>query len=171
MMRREFYHALSAIALGAAAGCSSLTQPPSPEPIASSVAPVADAAPAASKEAAQAPPPQPPAAPESLTMTTLKPGKGPGAKDGDRVSIHYVGTLTDGSKFDSSRDRKVPFEFVLGKGQVIKGWEQGISGMKVGEKRKLVIPPSLAYGPQGRPGIPPNSTLVFEVERMPPNPK
>jgi FKBP-type peptidyl-prolyl cis-trans isomerase len=101
-----------------------------------------------------------------MTVTTLKQGKGQIAQVRDKVRVHYVGTFTDGKKFDSSRDRKQPLEFVLGYHQVIKGWDQGIAGMKVGEKRRLVIPPSLAYGPQGRPGIPPNSTLIFEVELM-----
>ena len=102
-----------------------------------------------------------------MAVTTLSPGKGPAVKTGDKVSMHYVGTVPDGTKFDASRDHGKPFEFTLGQGMVIKGWDQGIVGMKVGEKRKLVIPPSLAYGPRGRPGIPPNSTLVFRSRRSP----
>ncbi|MGH7439306.1 MAG: FKBP-type peptidyl-prolyl cis-trans isomerase, partial [Polyangiaceae bacterium] len=126
---------------------------------------------AASAQPAPAAPAPPPGPPEKVTSTVLKPGKGTAvAKDGDKVRVHYVGTLTDGSKFDSSRDRKTPFEFTLGRGMVIKGWDQGVAGMKVGEKRKLVIPASLAYGAMARPGIPANSTLVFEVELLDINP-
>ena len=102
-----------------------------------------------------------------LQITDSTVGKGKEAKTGDKVSVHYKGTLLDGTKFDSSYDRGKPFEFILGQNQVIQGWEKGILGMKVRGKRKLVIPPSLAYGEQGIPGaIPPNATLVFEVELL-----
>jgi protein-disulfide isomerase len=103
---------------------------------------------------------------EPLSSKTLRQGSGPAAKEGDTLQVHYVGTFLDGTEFDSSIARNKPFEFKLGAGQVIKGWEQGLVAMKAGEKRKLVIPPSLAYGPKGRSGIPPNSTLVFEVELL-----
>lgn len=92
-------------------------------------------------------------------------GSGPAAKPGDNVSVHYTGTLVDGTKFDSSLDRGQPFSFPLGAGRVIKGWDVGVAGMQVGGKRKLIIPPEEGYGPEGYPGlIPPDSTLVFEVE-------
>ena len=94
-------------------------------------------------------------------------GTGPEAAGGKSVEVHYTGTLADGTKFDSSRDRQQPFAFRLGAGQVIKGWDEGVQGMKVGGTRKLVIPGDLAYGPRGYPGvIPPNAQLTFVVELL-----
>jgi FKBP-type peptidyl-prolyl cis-trans isomerase len=102
-----------------------------------------------------------------LQIETVKAGTGNEATAGRRVTVHYVGTLTNGSKFDSSRDRGEGFQFTLGKGEVIKGWDQGVAGMKIGEVRKLTIPPELGYGARGFPPvIPGNSTLVFEVELL-----
>jgi FKBP-type peptidyl-prolyl cis-trans isomerase FkpA len=100
-----------------------------------------------------------------LLIEDIREGTGTQTKAGDSVAVHYVGTLTNGKKFDSSRDRGSPFAFKLGAGQVIRGWDQGVAGMKVGGVRKLTIPPDLAYGARGFPPvIPPDSTLVFEVE-------
>ncbi len=102
-----------------------------------------------------------------LEITELKEGTGTEAQPGKSVSVHYRGTLTDGTEFDSSRKHGAPFEFPLGAGQVIRGWDEGVKGMKVGGKRKLVIPPDMGYGPAGAGGvIPPNATLIFEVELL-----
>lgn len=104
---------------------------------------------------------------EGLKIEELKKGDGPVATSGKTVTVHYTGYLTNGTKFDSSHDRNQPFTFNLGSGQVIQGWEKGVEGMKVGEKRKLTIPPELGYGESGAGNvIPPNATLVFEVELL-----
>jgi FKBP-type peptidyl-prolyl cis-trans isomerase len=100
-----------------------------------------------------------------LEYWNTKIGTGPTAVAGQKIKVHYTGWLTSGKKFDSSVNTGRPFEFVLGAGQVIKGWDEGVAGMKVGGKRQLRIPPQLAYGEQGYPGaIPPHSTLIFDVE-------
>src|SRR5689334_11260585 len=101
----------------------------------------------------------------ALKKEDLSPGSGPACKTGDTVRVHYTGTLLDGTKFDSSRDRNEPFQFTLGAGMVIKGWDEGVVGMKKGGKRKLTIPSDMAYGKSGHPPvIPPDSPLVFDVE-------
>lgn len=102
-----------------------------------------------------------------MKIEKLVSGNGAVPKRGDTVTVHYTGWLTDGTKFDSSVDRDEPFAFVLGTGQVIQGWDEGVASLRVGDKAKLTIPPEKAYGEQGYPGaIPPKATLVFEVELL-----
>jgi FKBP-type peptidyl-prolyl cis-trans isomerase len=103
-----------------------------------------------------------------LKYVVLKAGTGPSPQPGQTAVVHYTGWLTDGKKFDSSKDRNQPFQFTIGQGQVIKGWDEGVMSMKKGETRKLIIPPQLGYGDRGAGGgiIPPGATLVFEVELL-----
>jgi peptidylprolyl isomerase/FKBP-type peptidyl-prolyl cis-trans isomerase FkpA len=143
-------------------GCLTSSDTPAPEA----------AAPAPAAAANEPPPGQRTAqAPASTTrggvqIVDLRPGNGPAAQSGQRVRVHYTGKLTNGSTFDSSVGKQ-PFTFTLGAGEVISGWDQGVAGMKVGGKRRLTIPPAMAYGARGvPPQIPPNSTLVFEVDLL-----
>lgn len=105
--------------------------------------------------------------PSGLSYTDVVVGTGASPKAGQRCTVHYTGTLENGTKFDSSRDRNQPFTFTIGQGQVIKGWDEGVSTMKVGGRRNLVIPAELGYGARGAGGvIPPNATLLFDVELL-----
>ena len=104
--------------------------------------------------------------PSGLKYTDLVVGTGPSPRAGQTAVVHYTGTLTDGTKFDSSRDKGQPYSFPLGRGSVIKGWDEGVATMKVGGRRKLVVPPAVGYGAIGQGTIPPNATLVFDVELL-----
>jgi FKBP-type peptidyl-prolyl cis-trans isomerase len=106
--------------------------------------------------------------PSGLVYWDIRVGTGDAAKEGSRVRVHYTGWLTSGKKFDSSVDVGTPFDFRIGDGEVIKGWEQGVAGMRVGGKRQLRIPPNLGYGTEGTPGgpIPPNETLIFDIQLL-----
>jgi FKBP-type peptidyl-prolyl cis-trans isomerase FkpA len=123
-----------------------------------------------SQSQSSGPPPvtgKPVTQPDGLKYWDVKVGTGATATSGHNVKVHYTGWLTNGKKFDSSVDRKEPFEFKLGGGQVIKGWDEGVAGMKVGGKRRLEIPPTLGYGARGAGGvIPANATLLFDVELL-----
>jgi FKBP-type peptidyl-prolyl cis-trans isomerase FkpA len=106
--------------------------------------------------------------PSGLIYWDIRVGNGEVAKEGSHVRVHYTGWLTNGKKFDSSVDAGKPFDFTIGNGEVIKGWEEGVAGMRVGGKRQLRIPPDLGYGAEGTPGgpIPPNATLIFDVQLL-----
>ena len=105
---------------------------------------------------------------DGLQYWEIRVGNGQTAKEGSHVRVHYTGWLTNGKKFDSSLDAGKPFDFTIGNGEVIKGWEEGVTGMRVGGKRQLRIPPSLGYGAEGTPGgpIPPNATLIFDIQLL-----
>ena len=134
--------------------CTSSESPTAPQPIPTPAAPASTSI-------------APRTTASGLIIETLATGSGPLAKSGDKVSVHYTGWLTNGTKFDSSRDRNDPFSFRLGTGQVIPGWDEGVAGMQPGGKRRLTVPAHLAYGSRGAGGvIPPNAVLIFDVELL-----
>lgn len=148
---------------GTPAGMASPGTEMSPMATTGTETPAADLSPAAG------PPPagDQQALPSGVKYTVMKQGEGPTAEKGKSVQVHYTGWLTDGKKFDSSHDRNEPFSFQLGAGQVIPGWDEGVQGMKVGEKRRLEIPAEQGYGASGAGDvIPPNATLIFEVDLL-----
>jgi FKBP-type peptidyl-prolyl cis-trans isomerase FkpA len=155
---------ISLVAVGLAA-CSSQKRPASQGTAPSGANPAVQ--PTDAQKSSQATPNNGPEKVNELVILDEAEGTGPAAKSGDRVTVHYTGWLTDGTKFDSSRDAGKPFSFPLGAGRVIPGWDKGVVGMKVGGKRKLTIPSDLGYGEQGAGGaIPPNATLKFDVELL-----
>jgi hypothetical protein len=159
-------HAVVALTLGVLALCGCGTPPPAPPNHPAAVETSAPSTTAAAADAPAASSAAPEHAPGLVVEDTVV-GAGDSARPGDHVTVHYTGTLTDGTEFDSSRKRHQPLDFVLGRGQVIKGWDDGVVGMKAGGKRKLTIPPSLGYGVRGQPPvIPPNATLAFDVELL-----
>lgn len=175
VQRTRLFASVLALGLGLGSiGCSKLTAPQDEEPVTVTKEPAGGAEKPAANPHGDNPhgekpkDPEKPKEPEKpLEKKDLVVGKGPEAKAGDFISVHYVGTLTDGKEFDASRKHGKPFDFQLGQGNVIKGWDEGVKGMKPGGKRKLVIPPSMAYGDRGAPPvIPPGATLVFEVELL-----
>ncbi len=183
-MRHTLLLASTGLLLLLAAACSSYNQAPSPAadtattPIVTTAAQAAtqpaacSSTPAAIPSAIAGVPPIPPnvqtvTTPDGLRYADLNPGDGDMAKAGQTATVHYTGWLPDGTKFDSSVDRNQPFSFPLGGGQVIKGWDEGVAGMKAGGERLLIVPPNLGYGSRGAGGvIPPCATLLFDVRLL-----
>lgn len=161
---------LAALTFAACGGSSSSTATPtatSGTNAAGATAPGKTAAPGATAVTEKIVLKNPITTPSGLKYEDTKVGTGASPQTGQRVTVHYTGTLVDGTKFDSSRDRGTPFTFVIGTGSVIKGWDEGVATMKVGGKRNLLIPAALAYGARSPgAGIPPNSDLLFEVELL-----
>ena len=156
MLRRSFAPLVLLALLLIPAACKKVDEPDAP-----SRAPATSATPSSSASGAKGMP-----SAGSVLKEDLVVGTGAEAKSGSNVKVHYTGTLVNGEKFDSSRDRGEPYPFTIDAGMVIPGWDQGVKGMKVGGRRKLTIPPDLAYGASGQGKIPPNATLLFDIELL-----
>ena len=173
-MRKSFPYALIAVTCAILAGCNQCSNSKESTPSAAETQAVnttaaanTQAATTTAQDAAKPADATAATGAETLQITDIKEGTGLTATAGKKVTVNYTGTLLNGTKFDSTKDRGTPFSFVLGSGMVIAGWDQGVKGMKEGGVRKLVIPPNLAYGNRSVGGvIPPNSTLVFEIELL-----